>query len=77
VRHSVLERRYEVEVFEVAEGTAAHGAGRPHLLFPAEVEEAPRGGLLAKVLALTASRGPSPLPARGRRGQAPPTRRGG
>jgi A/G-specific adenine glycosylase len=77
VRHSVLERRYEVEVFTVVESASAHGAGRPRLLLPAELEEAPRGGLLAKVLALTAPCGTSPPPARARRGPARPTPRGG
>ena len=77
VRHSVLHRRYAVEVFEVAEGAPAGNRTRPGLLLPEELEAAPRGGLLPKVLALSASAGkPSP---RGRapRGPAPPRRSGG
>jgi len=75
VRHSVLERRYEVDVFEVAEGAEARGSGRPRLLAPAEVADAPRGGLLPKALAVTAP--PLRRPARARRGPAPPKPRGG
>ncbi len=77
VRHSVLERRYEVEVFAVVEAPAARGPGRPRLVLPARLEETPRGGLLAKVLSVAAGRETPPRPARASRGPAPPTRRGG
>jgi hypothetical protein len=51
VRHSVLERRYTVEVFRVREGAPlAPGAARVMSLN--ELRELPRGGLLSKVLAL-------------------------
>lgn len=77
VRHAVLERRYTVEVFRVAEGPSTHGAGRPLLLRPDRLGEAPRGALLAKVLSLAAPCAASLRPARARRGPAPPTRPGG
>jgi A/G-specific adenine glycosylase len=75
VRHSVLDRRYVVEVFDVVEGATSRGGSRPHVLTAGEIEATPRGGLLGKVLSLSA---PSEEP-RGRasRGPAPPKRRGG
>lgn len=78
VRHSILERRYAVEVFAVTEGAAGlPAATRPVLLGAAGLAKAPRGGLLPKVLALSAApSGPSPR-APARRGPARPTRSGG
>ena len=88
VRHAVLERRYAVEVFEVTEAPAAStapgmrvtpGAG-PRLLLPEELAGVPSGGLIRKILALSAP-GPDPerssRPAPARRGPAPPKRSGG
>ncbi len=89
VRHAVLERRYAVEVFVVTEAPrisrapgrgATSGAPGPRLLFPEELAGVPRGGLMRKILALSA---PEPDPARSsrpapaRRGPAPPKRSGG
>ncbi len=89
VRHAVLERRYSVEVFEVAElaegsrvprGPGTPGAARPRLLLPEELAKEPRGGILRKILGLT-PRGPdaagSSRRARARRGPAPPKPPGG
>jgi len=76
VRHSVLERRYDVEVFRVDEGAAAPGA-RPRLLGTAELSRAPLGGLTRKVLAVSGATPSEEPPARGRRGSPPPTRIGG
>ena len=89
IRHAVLERRYAVEVFEVTEAPASStasgrpatpGAPRPRLLLPEELAGVPRGGLMRKVLALSAPR-PEPArssrPAPARRGPAPPKRSGG
>lgn len=76
VRHSVLERRYDVEVFRVFEGPPARRS-RAVLLRPDELGGAPLGGLTRKALAL-ASRPAAPAPrARARRGPPPPTRTGG
>ena len=76
-RHSVLERRYGVEVFQVTEGKAATGAPRLRLVHPGELSAEPRGGLLPKLLALSApAAGPVP-PGRARRRPARPKRRGG
>ena len=55
VRHSVLERRYVVEVFAVEESGPANGRVPVRLVPPRALEAEPRGGLLGKVLALTAS----------------------
>ena len=80
VRHAVLARRYHVEVFEITEAGVrgeATGAARSRLLRPKELEKEPRGGLLSKVLALTAPDAGSSRPAPARRGPAPPKRRGG
>ena len=76
VRHAVLERRYDVDVFRVVEGAAARGA-RPELLAPDELERAPIGGLTRKVLALTRGAASAAPPARARRGPPPPTPSGG
>lgn len=75
-RHAVLERRYAVELFEVTEGARARTAARIRSLRPAELEKEPRGGLLPKLLALSAPGGPC-RPARARRGPARPTPTGG
>ncbi len=84
LRHSVLERRYAVAVFEVTEASrvgepsATAGARQPRLLLPAELEREPRGGILGKLLALSAAGAEgSSRPARARRGPAPPKRNGG
>ena len=92
VRHTVLERRYRVEVFEVteaspgsgvsqlSEGPATPGGPRPRLLLPEELAKEPRGGLLRKVLALSAPGTDAPgssRRARARRGPAPPKPSGG
>jgi A/G-specific adenine glycosylase len=76
VRHAVLERRYVVDVFAVEEGEAVAGSARPRLLGRGELEAAPRGGLLAKVLALSARPKRPARPGRAPRGPAPPTRTG-
>jgi A/G-specific adenine glycosylase len=55
LRHAVLERRYEVEVFRVAEALApsTHGELEPVTLIPrAALGEIPRGGLLEKIVRL-------------------------
>ena len=75
-RHAVLERRYVVELFVVTEGALVRTASRVRALLPEELAEEPRGGLLTKLLALSAAGGPS-RPARARRGPAPPTPTGG
>jgi A/G-specific adenine glycosylase len=51
LRHSVLERRYTVEVFRVHEG-ARERRGTARVMSLNELRELPRGGLLSKVLAL-------------------------
>lgn len=80
IRHCVLERRYTVEVFEVVEGPVAPapGAARPRLLLSEELEKEPRGGILRKILALSAP-GPagSSRRAPARRGPARPKPSGG
>jgi len=84
VRHAVQERRYAVDVFEVTEASrigrvpAKADARQLRLLLPTELEKEPRGGILRKLLALSAAgaRGSS-RPARARRGPAPPKRNGG
>ena len=84
VRHTVQERRYCVDVFEVTEASRGGeapekpGARRPRLLLPTELEREPRGGILYKLLALSAAEAASSFrPARARRGPAPPERNGG
>lgn len=89
VRHAVLDRRYSVEVFEVAEaseasrassGPATPGATTPRLFLPEALEKEPRGGLLRKVLALSGPGSDTPgssRRARARRGPAPPKPNGG
>ena len=54
VRHAVLERRYVVEVFAVEETGPADGRITVRLVHPGALEAEPRGGLLGKVLALSA-----------------------
>lgn len=76
VRHSVLERRYDVEVFRVTEVGTAPGP-RPELLRPSDLPRAPLGGLTRKVLSLTAAAPSAGPPARGRRGSPPPRPSGG
>ncbi len=88
VRHAVLERRYSIEVFEVTEDSAvprvsrrqATPGPRLRLLLPEELAREPRGGLMRKILALSAP-GPdaadSSRRARSRRGPAPPKPPGG
>lgn len=76
VRHAVLERRYVVEAFAVAEGAPARSGARPRLVTPRALALEPRGGLLAKLLALNGSAAPART-ARGRRCPSPPTRSGG
>jgi A/G-specific adenine glycosylase len=76
-RHSVLERRYGVEVFEVTEGKTAFGAPLLRLVRPAELTREPRGGLLPKLLALSAPAAGSAPPGRARRRPARPKRPGG
>lgn len=84
VRHSVQERRYAVDVFEVSEASrvseapAGADARQVRLLLPTELEREPRGGILRKLLALSpAAAHGSSRPARARRGPAPPKRNGG
>lgn len=77
VRHAVLERRYAVEVFRVAEGAPAGAPGRAVLRTEAELAGEPRGGLLAKVLALSACPPSAARPERARRGRARPRPSGG
>ena len=80
VRHSVLERRYDVEVFLVSEGSATRGAS-PALLRPADLARAPLGGLTRKVLALigapASAQASAAPPARSRRGRPRPKPTGG
>ena len=59
VRHAVVDRRYEVEVFRVEEGPASRGGSRrsrsgkgARLLTSGELLEEATGGLLRKVLLL-------------------------
>lgn len=84
VRHAVQERRYAVDVFEVTEAfrvsrvPAKADARQPRLLLPTELEREPRGGILRKLVALSAAEAAgSSRPARARRGPAPPKRNGG
>jgi A/G-specific adenine glycosylase len=89
VRHAVLERRYAIEVFEVAEAPAVSrsstaratpGSPRPRLLLPEELAREPRGGLLRKILVLSAAHQGaerSSRRARALRGPAPPKPPGG
>ena len=80
VRHAVLERRYAVEVFRVVEGPPARRrlAAPPVRLVPAaRLASEPRGGLLAKVLALSAPPRTPSAPERGRRGRPPRRPSGG
>jgi A/G-specific adenine glycosylase len=84
VHHTVQERRYAVDVFEVTEASraiaapATTDARQPRLLLLRELEREPRGGILRKVLALSAAgEEGSSRPARARRGPAPPKRNGG
>jgi A/G-specific adenine glycosylase len=83
VRHAVLERRYSIEVFEVTEASAVSRVSRgratpgpmPRLLLPEELAREPRGGLMRKVLALSAPGSDavsSSRRARARRDPAPP-----
>jgi len=77
VRHAVLERRYRVDVYRVAEGSAARPGARPLLRSEEELAAEPRGGLLAKVLALSSPGAGPARPARARRGPARPRPSGG
>ncbi len=84
VRHTVLERRYVVDVFDVTEAPRVDerpaAAETPHtrLLLPKKLESEPRGGILRKLLALSAQAPTgSSRPGRARRGPAPPKPRGG
>lgn len=79
--HSVLDRRYRVELFAVTEGKASAPARAPTLLSPARARTVPRGGFLEKVLARLAGLRPTgpagAPPGRGPRAGAPPRRPGG
>ena len=77
VRHAVLERRYAVELYLVAEGARARAGGGVRALLPAQLETEPRGGLLPKLLALSARSALPASPAPARRGPARPRRTGG
>jgi A/G-specific adenine glycosylase len=76
VRHAVLERRYVVEVFSVEETGPADGRVPVRLVLPGALEAEPRGGLLGKVLAISASASAPALPARARPARAPRKRTG-
>lgn len=80
VRHAVLERRYVVEVYAVEESgrPVRTKAGPAVRLVPLrQLEGEPRGGLLAKVLAVSApALSPAP-PGRSPRGRARRKRSGG
>ncbi len=77
VRHAVLERRYVVEVFAVEESGPVDGRFPVRLVHPRALAAEPRGGLLGKVLALSASAA-SPAPTgRARPARAPRKRTGG
>ena len=77
IRHSVLQRRYVVEVFAVGEGSPLCEAPGVRALLPAELSREPRGGLLPKLLALSPTRASRSSPARARPGPARPRRTGG
>lgn len=77
VRHAVLERRYAVEVFAVEESGPADGRVPVRLVLPGALAAVPRGGLLGKVLALSASANVPAPPGRARPARAPRKRTGG
>lgn len=77
VRHAVLERRYVVEVFAVEESGSADQRVPVRLVLPGALEAEPRGGLLGKVLALSAGANAPAPPARARPARAPRKRIGG
>jgi len=77
VRHAVLERRYRVDVFRVTEARPALPGARPLLRSEEELAAEPRGGLLAKVLALSEPGAGPARPARAPRGPARPRPTGG
>lgn len=77
VRHAVLERRYDVEVFAVEESGPADGRVPVRLVPPCALEAEPRGGLLGKILALSASASDPGPPERARPARAPRKRTGG
>ncbi|MFN7988008.1 MAG: A/G-specific adenine glycosylase [Thermoanaerobaculia bacterium] len=77
VRHAVLERRYAVEAFAVTEGPRDGAAPGSRALLPEELANEPRGGLLPKLLAVSARSAATSVPARARRGPARPRRTGG
>jgi len=52
LRHSVLERRYRVELFRVVEGRDQASSARPVLAEPAALATLAHGGLLRKALAV-------------------------
>lgn len=65
VRHAVLERRYEVQLFEVSEAPrASRRVAGLRLVDATALDRVPHGGLLAKALALARGAG-SPRRARG------------
>ncbi|HPA51372.1 MAG TPA: A/G-specific adenine glycosylase [Thermoanaerobaculia bacterium] len=77
VRHSVLERLYAVDVFDVEEAGPTDESVPVRLVLPRDLESEPRGGLLGKVLALSASSGVPAPPARARPAPSRPRRTGG
>ncbi len=77
VRHAILERRYVVEVFAVEEAGPTDERVPVRPVHPRDLESEPRGGLLGKVLALSASAGSPAPPGRARPARAPRKPTGG